>query len=64
MALVELEASSDEGRAKQKEDSAIATILQKATVRLNDRQYICSTFGVNPMTREPGQKLGFEDLGL
>ena len=61
---VELKASSDEVRAKQREDLAIATILQKATVPLNDRQYSCSTFGVNPMTREQAQKLGPEVLGL
>ena len=63
-ASVELKASSDEVRAKQREDSAIATILQKATVPLNDRQYNCRTFGVNPMTMEQAQKLGPEVLGL
>ena len=61
---VELKASSDEVRAKQREDLAIATILQKATVPLNDRQYNGSTFGVNPMTRKQAQKLEPEVLGL
>ena len=64
VASVELKASSDEVRAKQREDSAITTILQKAMVPLSDRQYNCSTFGVKPMTREHAQKLGPEVLGL
>ena len=57
---VELKSNSDEVRAKQWEDLAIATILQKSTVPLNDRQYNCSTFGVKPMTREQAQKLAPE----
>ena len=61
---VELKASSHEVRAKQREDLAIATIMQKATVPLKDRQYNFSTFAVKPMTREQAQKLGPEVLGL
>ena len=61
---MEFKASSVEGGAKQRKDTAIATILQKATIPLNDRQYNCSTFGVNPMTREQTQKLGPEVLGF
>ena len=64
VASVELKASSVEGGAKQRKDTAIVTILQKATIPLNDRQYNCSTFGANPMTREQTQKLGPEVLGL
>ena len=39
-------------------------ILQKATIPLKDRQYNCSTFGVNPMTRVQAQKLGPEVIRL
>ena len=63
MASVELKASSDEVKAKQKEDSAIASILPKSMTALNDRNYNCSIFGVNQMTREEAQKLGPEFLG-
>ena len=64
VASVEFKASSVENSAKQREDPAIATILEKATIPLNDRQYSCNTFGVNPMTREQTQKLGPEVLGF
>ena len=63
-ASVELKANSDEVRAKKREESAVATILQKSKIPLNDRQYNCNTSGVNPMTREQAQKLGPEVLGL
>ena len=43
VASVELKAGSEEVRAKQREDSAITTVLQKAMVPLSDRQYNCST---------------------
>ena len=46
VALVELKASSDEVRTRQREDPAIAMILQRDTIPLNDRQYHCSTFEV------------------
>ena len=46
VASVELKASSDEVRTRQREDPAIATILQRDTIPLNDRQYNCSTFEV------------------
>ena len=67
VASVELKASSDEvrvNRVKQREDSAIATILQKTIAPLNDRQYKCRTFGVNPMTKEQAQNLGREVFRL
>ena len=61
---MEFKASSVEGGAKQRKDTAIATILQKATIPLNGRQYNCSSFGANPMKREQTQKLRPEVLAL
>ena len=64
MASVEPKASSDEVRAKKREDSAIALILQKAMVPLYERQINCSTLWAKPMTSEQAQKLGPEVLRL
>ena len=61
---VELKASSDEVMVKQREDSALATTLQKIMKPLNDRQYNFRTFAVNPRLREQAQKLGPEVFGL
>ena len=64
VASVGFQASSDKIRAEWREDTAIATIQQNATVPLNDRQYNCSAFEISPMTREQALKRSPEILGL
>ena len=59
-----LKASIDEVKAEQRKESAIAKTLKKITVPPKDRQYKCTTFGVNSMPREQDQRLERGVLGL